>query len=386
MDPTPEDDSTIIQAFYTWFHQEASTLEALIANLKTLPTPTIPVAIDQYLARINHISNRVKAASNYLPAYDQRKYAEQVRALSEQLTYTKKAVQPKQKFSFKSRGTTSGTPTTTSSASSSSATSRTSTPLTTTTTTTKIDTRKIHPTTFTAPAPPPPPQPQTNSESPAQESHHLTLKDLSYTHHPISALTAPTPLHLTNLENTILTLPPPPPTSSSQAPQPHQPSVLALNNAKNSIIFLPHITGPAHLTSLENVLLVISCKQFRMHKSSNVKIYLRCPSRPIIEDCKDIEFAPLEAWRGGSSEDGGVGTGEDGRNLWDQVDDFKWLRMEKSPNWRVLDVEERVDVNELWRVVGGAGGDEGKRFEGKELEEVLARFLPVGLDGEGGEI
>ena len=41
---------------------------------------------------------------------------------------------------------------------------------------------------------------------------------------------------------------------------------------------------------------------------------------------------------------------------WDQVDDFKWLKAEHSPNWSILPPEERV-VDEVWRdvVPGGPG-------------------------------
>jgi hypothetical protein len=33
--------------------------------------------------------------------------------------------------------------------------------------------------------------------------------------------------------------------------------------------------------------------------------------------------------------------------MWDQVDDFKWLKQEASPNWRVLPEDERVS-EEVW--------------------------------------
>lgn len=43
-------------------------------------------------------------------------------------------------------------------------------------------------------------------------------------------------------------------------------------------------------------------------------------------------------------------------NHWDQVDDFKWLKADHSPNWSILPLEERV-VDEVWRdiVPGGPG-------------------------------
>ena len=39
-------------------------------------------------------------------------------------------------------------------------------------------------------------------------------------------------------------------------------------------------------------------------------------------------------------------------NLWDQVDDFKWLRVEQSPNWSVLKAEdERAIATEGWKEI-----------------------------------
>ena len=44
-------------------------------------------------------------------------------------------------------------------------------------------------------------------------------------------------------------------------------------------------------------------------------------------------------------------------NLWDQVDDFKWIKQEHSPNWSILEPESVV-LDDVWReiVPGGPGG------------------------------
>jgi hypothetical protein len=43
-------------------------------------------------------------------------------------------------------------------------------------------------------------------------------------------------------------------------------------------------------------------------------------------------------------------------DLWDQVDDFKWLKPEHSPNWDLLGPEDTV-LDDTWReiVPGGPG-------------------------------
>lgn len=44
------------------------------------------------------------------------------------------------------------------------------------------------------------------------------------------------------------------------------------------------------------------------------------------------------------------------QDKWDQIDDFKWLKAEQSPNWSFLPPEDIV-VEEVWRdiVPGGPG-------------------------------
>lgn len=44
------------------------------------------------------------------------------------------------------------------------------------------------------------------------------------------------------------------------------------------------------------------------------------------------------------------------QNLFDQVDDFKWLKAEPSPNWGILQTEMRAS-EEVWKdVVPGKPG------------------------------
>lgn len=70
-----------------------------------------------------------------------------------------------------------------------------------------------------------------------------------------------------------------------------------------------------------------------MHESSAVRVYLSSASRPIIEDCSDVVFAPLPAVFARDDKSGQIC--EAGRNLWDQVDDFKWLKAGPSPHYRL---------------------------------------------------
>lgn len=68
---------------------------------------------------------------------------------------------------------------------------------------------------------------------------------------------------------------------------------LALKNIKHSLIIAGHVAGPAHITGIEDSVVVVAARQVRMHDCKNVHVYLHCSSHPIIEDCSAVEFAPL---------------------------------------------------------------------------------------------
>lgn len=128
-------------------------------------------------------------------------------------------------------------------------------------------------------------------------------------------------------------------------------SALYLKNIKDSLIVCGQVAGAIHITNVENSVLVVSCRQFRMHGSKNVDVYLHSSGRPIIEDCHNVRFAPLP-------ETFVTAEISQAANQWDQIDDFKWLKVEPSPNFSVLAESQRVK-DEVWRdkVLGGDDGE-----------------------------
>jgi hypothetical protein len=118
-------------------------------------------------------------------------------------------------------------------------------------------------------------------------------------------------------------------------------SALYLKNLSNSLIICGKVAGAIHITSIEHTVLVLSCRQFRMHGSKNVDVYLHSASRPIIEDCENVRFAPLSGHFLNTEI-------EQSLNQWDQIDDFKWLKMEPSPHFSILPEARRVS-DEAWK-------------------------------------
>jgi len=138
---------------------------------------------------------------------------------------------------------------------------------------------------------------------------------------------------------------------------------LALKKIKHSLIIAGHVAGAAHITGVEDSVIVVASRQVRVHDCKNVDIYLHCASRPIIEDCSNVRFSPIPACYMISGEN-------PVQNQWDQVDDFKWLKAEHSPNWSILPDEQRLK-EEVWTTVVPGGPGVG-------LDDILRK---IGING-----
>jgi hypothetical protein len=154
-----------------------------------------------------------------------------------------------------------------------------------------------------------------------------------------------------------------------------------------------------------------ACRQFRMHNSRNCKVVLHITSGPIIEDCQGITFAPFVERLHAPSFAAPLGSGEGGKswwesklveasldfnmNKWNEVEDFNWLRKQKSPNWDAVTLKV-LEEDGSWQgaVVaaegegsGGGfsriqdfwvrGGSSGKSLEGEELKDVIGKMVSV---------
>ncbi|EXJ88883.1 hypothetical protein A1O3_01947 [Capronia epimyces CBS 606.96] len=371
------------QRFFHYFQQEITALQEGMDRL----SEKAPVggeradAADHCLAGITRLSNEVKDASGYLPAYDQRTYAEAIKALQERLEETRKAFAPKPKFSFKSK---SPSALSLSDAAELAAEKRravpgglrspnssfSNTPASTNTPANEpVDTAEDgepaaleemaaslaakKSTIDRAKAVGGEAAHEKDSPSLSTTATSISITDQSNTHIilPSSALHSQAPCTLQKITGSIVDLSVP---TTETAPF----ASLTINVVSSSLLLCGSVSGPAHITKARNSVLVIKCRQLRMHECENVDVYLYCSSRPIIEDCKNIRFTELPKfhseliWSG----QGAVPGPDPAPNQWNQVDDFKWLKPEPSPHWSILPTEDRIP-DETWREVvpGGPG-------------------------------
>lgn len=159
-------------------------------------------------------------------------------------------------------------------------------------------------------------------------------------------------------------------------------SGLALKNMRRCVVVTGNVEGAVHVTGVSDAVLVVASRQVRIHECEGVDFYLHCSSHPIIEDCRNVRFAPVPGchvrailllpsplsaslvWAGANAEKTPPWS-ETHENQWDQVDDFKWLKADHSPNWSVLPEDERLE--------GAFWTDDVAAKTGTGVEDVLKK-------------
>ncbi|KAK3321558.1 tubulin binding cofactor C-domain-containing protein [Apodospora peruviana] len=351
------------ETFYRQFQATASTLQEQIHQLPSFSAVggERQDAIEHILAGISRLRSDVADASDFVPAYDQRTYSNAIKSLSELLDETTAKLAPKTRFQFKPRGGAATSHTATSPA------------------TQQQDPRRFVPSDnyFGEAEGSGSNTPAAAAASEQQDSlgslptfggknyneeisrptargvrkpSFSVARDITLSNHrrvhiilPSSASRATSAGTLTNLVGCIVDMSVP--TGSSGAPF----ASLSLKTIYKSLIVAGHVDGAVHITGVNDSVLVIISRQVRIHECENVDLYLHCASHPIIEDCKGMRFAPVPACYTTDKE-------KEETNQWDQVDDFKWLKAEHSPNWSVLPENERIQ-DDVWKTtVPGAPG------------------------------
>lgn len=161
-------------------------------------------------------------------------------------------------------------------------------------------------------------------------------------------------------------------------------AALALKNVRRSLVVAGRVDGAVHVTGVSDAVVVVVARQVRIHECRGVDVYLRCASHPIIEDCAGMRFAPVpRAYRLPDVDN--TNNTDTSADQWDQVDDFKWLKSEPSPNWCVLPENKRIPETVWGDVLAGNGGEDaggdGSADASSSAEEILRKVGVLGRDG-----
>ncbi|PQE32443.1 tubulin binding cofactor c protein [Rutstroemia sp. NJR-2017a WRK4] len=355
--------SDLKERYYRWFQQEVTLVQEQISQLQNFSTGGERLdAVEYCLASITTLSKAVASATDFIPAYDQRAYSQAIKALSENLEEARSKIAPKARFRFKNTNKNgSGISINDAvelavqkrldadaklSVASSTESSMATTPANLMTP--SVDESAVDVVGDLPSFPKNYNKEMSSASGPVRKPSFSQANSINITGHtglhiilPSSASRATSSGAVTKLDRCILDMSVP---TINGAPF----AGLALKNIKQSLILAGHVDGPAHITGVENSIIVVASRQVRMHECKNVDIYLHCASRPIIEDCSNIRFAPAP--------ESHTIPGNSVQNQWDQVDDFKWLKAEHSPNWSVLPEEERLSDSIWTSVVPGGPG------------------------------
>lgn len=115
-------------------------------------------------------------------------------------------------------------------------------------------------------------------------------------------------------------------------------SALRISKIRNCKLFVGFCTGSTHIQETYDSEIVLSTKQFRLHDSQKLKVFLNIPSTPIIEDCKEIGFGDLaKKVVKNESLSSSFEVKNFETNRWRDVNDFKWLKKVQSPNWYFIE-------------------------------------------------
>jgi len=330
---------------------------------------------DQTLSSITKLSGELADASGDLPSYDQRSYNQALKELQEKLVTTQTSHAPRAKFSFKNKRLAAPV-----SEANSTSTSRSTTPAH------LRDSENSHAERLAVPAMASPPthlslsrhvsqdrqEPSEESSTDAKPSEMSLTGSNAYLRHPqldrgagkFEVTQYEQGCIMSDIKSSVINVAPLSKVSTSV------PSSLTLNNVSWSFVLAPNIRGPAHITKLSNSTIVLSCHQFRMHNSHHVDVYLHCSSRPIIEDCSDIRFTTIPDRFVAKSEGEVVRT-----NMYSQVDDFKWLRAEPSPNWRLMKEDESIKADNWDKVLENLGALDNASQQGHKPDVAGILFV-----------
>lgn len=128
---------------------------------------------------------------------------------------------------------------------------------------------------------------------------------------------------------------------------------LYIHKLQGCHVYAGPVTGSVLIEEVEDSVLMLASHQIRIHQTKMTDLYLRVRSRPIVEYTSGVRFAPFAFYYHGIEEDLLASNLAEETGLWENVDDFRWLRAVASPNWSVLAEDQRLPVVDGSVVQGG---------------------------------
>jgi hypothetical protein len=118
-------------------------------------------------------------------------------------------------------------------------------------------------------------------------------------------------------------------------------TAVRIAQATNCKFYFGPVTGSVFIDKCDHCVFNVASRQIRIHTTQECDFYLNVQSRPTIEHCNGIRFAPYAFEYESRSSDFSNSGFNDKDNQWQDVQDFNWLKP-NSPNWSVIGEADRV--------------------------------------------
>lgn len=286
-------------SFLSRFADSKRSIESLLSQWHTNDPSCLKRQLDEISASISDLEKLVAESSYYLPSYEVRSSLKTVADLKQSL----ENLIPKKKFSFKSKAA-----------------------------------KKSPIETSEALEPDPEPEPRKSSLG---SSHDLVLPNAPGFKNIVGEVLVKDlrgldigEFTISDLEHCEVRL-----LGSSRA--------LFVHRLRDCRVYVGPIVGSVLIEEAENCTFVLASHQIRIHNARGSNFYLRVRSRPIVEDCSGVRFAPYCLQYKGIEENLREANLLEETGNWSNVDDFKWLKAVQSPNWSVLHEDERVGIIDI---------------------------------------
>ncbi|KAJ4843589.1 hypothetical protein Tsubulata_020847 [Turnera subulata] len=289
-------------AFLTQFSDSRHSIESQLAEASSSKLAADPSLMKSHMAdfssSISSLEQLVAENSHLLPPYELRSALKSISDLKQSL----ENLNPKKKFSFKSKSQNQ---------------------------TQKSSTAAQCQALNTAPAAPEQPAPRFSvQDSPGFRNKESQILAKSFKGSEIGEFT------LSDLESCEVRLIGPV-------------NALFINRLRNCRVYAGPVLGSVLIEQVDSCIFVLASHQIRIHRARESDFYLRVRSRPIIEDCGGVRFAPYCLSYDGIEDDLKAAGLEAETGNWANVDDFQWLRAVPSPNWSVLEETKRISSVEI---------------------------------------
>lgn len=137
-----------------------------------------------------------------------------------------------------------------------------------------------------------------------------------------------------------------------------------MQNLRECTVYCGPVAGPVYVEGCnEHCKIFVAARQLRIHETHDVDFYVHTSSGPIIESCSRVRFGNYRILHYDSLEEQMKSSNlANTVNCFADVKDFKWHKIQKSPNWTLIDEKKTIhsSLSEFIAINGGGNIDDNE--------------------------